>query len=135
MLLPISKFQLRVYNKSINIPFYFSFLSYFFNLFYLPIQLCFSTLNNQIKFLRRSLPLLDNLKISLLLSLNEKSLVVLIRYLYLIYYLIIFYPAVSSLLLVIYLLMFFLVMFLDAFNCLANIYIQVYRSLFTFLFI
>ena len=135
MLLPTSKFQLQVYNKLINIPFYFSFLSYFFNLFYLLIQLRFSTLNNQIKFLRYSLLLLDNLKISLPLSLNEKLLVVLIRHLYLIYRLIIFYLAISSLLLVIYLLMFFLIMFLDAFDRPANIYIQAYHSLFAFLFI
>ena len=135
MLLPTSEFQLWVCNKSISIPFYFSFLFYFFNLFYLLIQLRFSTLNNWIKFLCRSLPSLDDSKISLPLSLNKKSLVVLIRYLYLIYCLIIFYLAVSSSLLAIYLLIFFLAMFLDTFNRPANICIWVYRPLFAFLFI
>ena len=134
MLLLTSKFQPQVCNKLISVPFYFSFLFYFFNLFYLPIQLHFSTLNNWIKFLRRPLPSLDDLKISLPLSLNEKSLVVLIRHLYLIYCLTTFYLAVSSSLLAIYPLIFFLVIFLDAFNHPANIYIWVYCPLFTFPF-
>ena len=135
MLLLTYKFQLQVYNKSISILFYFSFLSYFFNLFYLLIQLYLTTLNNWIKSLYYSLLLLDHLKISLLLSLNKKLLVVLIRYLYLIYHLIIFYLAISSLLLVINLLILFLIIFLDTSNYLVNISIQTPYTIFTFLFI
>ena len=135
MLLPTSKFQLRVYNKSVSVTFYLSFLSYFLDLSYLVVQLYLSMLNNRINFLRRLLLLLDNLKISLLLSLNEESLAILIRYLQLIYGLITFYLAISSSLLAINLLILFLVIFLDTSSCPVNIYIQIQCAIFAFLFI